>query len=56
MVNKKTAYDIEYQKNNVKQIKLALNLRKDADILTALEQKDNIAGYIKELIRSDINK
>ena len=44
---------MKYNEANVKQIKLALNRKTDADIIKILESKDNIQGYIKELIRKD---
>ena len=44
---------MKYNEANVKQIKLALNRKTDADIIKILEGKDNIQGYIKELIRRD---
>lgn len=45
---------IKYNKTNVKQIKLNLNRKTDADIIDHLEAKDNVQGYIKELIRNDL--
>ena len=51
----KRAY-MNYDMANTKQIKLKLNLGTDKDILDKLEEVDNIQGYIKELIRDDINK
>jgi len=44
----------KYNKENVKQVVLHLNISTDKDILDYLEHKDNKTGYIKELIRSDI--
>lgn len=44
----------KYNATNVKQIKLNLNKRTDADIIQALEESGNIQGYIKSLIRKDI--
>lgn len=45
---------IKYNKTNVKQIKLNLNRKTDADIIDHLEAKNNVQGYIKELIRNDL--
>ena len=45
-----------YQKAHVRQIKLALNITTDADILARLDSVDNKQGYIKQLIRADIAK
>ena len=43
-----------WDKDNTRQIKFKFNLRTDADILTRLDQVDNVQGYIKQLIRADI--
>jgi len=45
-----------YNREHVKQIKLALNLKTDADIISRLQTVDNIQGYIKQLIREDMKK
>lgn len=44
---------MKYDKANVKQIKLSLNRKTDADIIAILENCDNVQGYIKDLIRQD---
>lgn len=44
---------MKYNEANVKQVKLALNRKTDADIIAILERCDNVQGYIKELIRKD---
>ena len=41
---------------NTRQIKMKLNLRTDADILKRLDEVRSIQGYIKALIRADIEK
>ncbi len=46
---------IKYNAKNVKQIKLNLNKKTDADIIEHLEKTDNVQGYIKNLIRRDLN-
>lgn len=46
----------KYQKDNIKQIKIALNVNTDADIINHLEICENKQGYIKDLIRNDIKK
>lgn len=46
----------KYNKNNTKQYPIRLNLNTDADIIDKLSSVDNIAGYIKELIREDMKK
>lgn len=44
----------KYTAANIKQIKLALNRKTDADIIEHLASIENINGYLKDLIRSDI--
>lgn len=44
----------KYDKANTKQIILKLNLKTDADILARLESEENKQGYIKRLIRNDL--
>ena len=44
----------KYDAANTKQLKLKLNLKTDADILEHLAKQDNVQGYIKNLIREDI--
>ena len=44
---------IKYNQANVKQIKLSLNKKTDADIIEILDRCDNVQGYIKDLIRKD---
>ncbi len=45
----------EYDKLNTIQIKLKLNKKSDADIIDKLRNVDNKQGYIKTLVRKDIN-
>lgn len=45
-----------YKKKNIKQLKIELNLKTDEDILQKLESVPNKAGYIKSLIRKDIEE
>ena len=47
---------IKYNQNNVKQIKLNLNKKTDADIIEHLDRTENAQGYIKQLIRQDMQK
>ena len=42
----------KYNQSNVKQVKLNLNRKTDADIIEVLEKQDNIQGLIKQLIRN----
>jgi hypothetical protein len=46
----------KYDENNTIQVKLKLNLKTDKDIIEALERSGNKQGYIKELIRADLQK
>lgn len=46
----------KYDDASTRQIKIKLNLRTDADILQKLEEVDNIQGYVKALIRKDMNQ
>lgn len=55
-MNKKSEYDIQFQKDNIKQIKFNFNKVNDKDILDHLAKQENRQGYIKDLIRKDINK
>ena len=45
-----------YDATHTKQIKLKLNITTDADILEQLDRVGNKQGYIKELIRRDLEK
>ena len=51
----KVKASMKYDKANVKQVKLSLNKKTDSDVIAILESKDNVQGYIKELIRTDID-
>lgn len=44
----------KYDRNNTKQVKLKLNLNTDTDILDRLTKSGNVQGYIKALVRADI--
>lgn len=52
----KYASQQKYDKANTTQIRMKLNLKTDADILEKLESVGNKQGYIKALIRADIEK
>ena len=45
-----------YDKENARQLRVKLNRKTDADIIEHIEKQGNIQGYIKALIRSDIEK
>lgn len=46
----------KYDAANTKQLKLKLNNRTDIDILEKLDRVGNKQGYIKRLIRKDIEE
>ena len=46
---------MKYNAKNVKQIKINLNRKTDADIIEYLDKADNVQGLIKDLIRQDMN-
>ena len=45
----------KYDQNNTKGIYLKFNIHTDEDILKYLDKMENKQGYIKDLIRSDMN-
>ena len=47
-------YIARWQKENTKIIPVRLNLDGDKDIIQKLDEKENKAGYIKDLVRKDI--
>lgn len=51
-----TERQARYDAANTTQVKLKLNLFTDADILAHLEQQESKQGYIKALIRADIDR
>ena len=46
--------NMDYDRKNTKLIGMKLNKNTDADILAFLEAKENVQGYLKELIRKDM--
>ena len=53
---KQKAYIMDYQKENVKQIKFTLNKIHDLDIIEHFDGIQNKNGYLKDLIRADMEK
>ena len=45
---------IKYSKKHILQKNIKLNKETDADIIQHLEKQDNVNGYLKDLIRKDI--
>lgn len=46
----------KYDRENTKQFRLKLNTKTDMDIINRLESVPNKQGYIKQLIRADLEK
>jgi hypothetical protein len=46
----------KYDRQNTKRISLKLNLNTDKDILEQFEECGNVQGYIKSLVRADLQK
>ena len=44
----------KYDAANTKQVHLKLNKKSDARLIEWLEKQDNVQGYIKRLIREDM--
>ena len=45
-----------YNKDNTKLLSIRLNKKTDQDILYRLDEVESMAGYIKDLIREDIER
>ena len=45
-----------WDKEHTRQVKFKLNLHTDADILSMLDAQPNVQGYVKALIRADIDR
>lgn len=56
MAISKYGAQMRYDAAHTRKIVLKLNIRTDADILKKLEETGNRQGYIKSLIRRDIEK
>lgn len=54
-MNKRSKAVWEYNKENTVQVALRLNKNTDADVIRWLNAQKNKQGYIKELIRQDID-
>ena len=46
----------KYQAKSIQRKTVILNRKTDKDIIVKLERVENMSGYIKSLIRADINK
>lgn len=49
-------YLAEYHKKNIRSFKLNMNHKTESDMIAYLEAMPNIQGYIKELIRKDMEQ
>lgn len=46
----------KYNKKMIRNLTVSLNRKTDYDIIVFLENKENIGGYIKKLVRRDMDK
>jgi len=46
----------QYEKENIRQIRLKINRKTEPELIEWIEQQDNIQGYIKRLIREDMER
>lgn len=53
---KKSLYDLDYKKKNIKRINLDLNYNTDLDIIEFFKTIENKNAYLKALIRKDMEK
>ena len=51
-----TEYQTNYQKENLRQIRLKLNRKTEPELLAWIEKQENIQGYIKRLIKRDMEE
>ena len=54
-MNAQSKASIKYNASNVKQVKINLNLKTDADIIEYLQATNNVQGLIKTLIRKEMS-
>jgi len=47
-------YIEDWQRENIRRVVVKLNKTKDADIIEKIDRQDNVQGYIKRLIREDM--
>lgn len=52
----KKKYDLQYAKENIKQIRFVLNKKSDKEIIDHLDKQENKNAYIKNLILKDMQK
>ena len=56
LTDAKRKTNMDFDRKNTKLVGMKLNKHTDADILDYLEKQENVQGYLKKLIREDINK
>ena len=49
-----TEYMANYEKENLRQIRLKINRKTEQELLAWIEKQENIQGYIKRLILEDM--
>lgn len=49
-------YMNKYEKENIRQIRLKINRKTEPEMIEWIEKQENIQGYIKRLIREDMEK
>ena len=49
-----TEYLAQYEKENLRQIRLKINRKTEPELLAWIEKQENIQGYIKQLIRREM--
>ena len=53
---KNAEYLANYEKENLRQIRLKINRKTEPELLEWIEKQDNIQGYIKRLILEDMKR
>ena len=51
-----TEYLAQYEKENLRQIRLKINRKTEPELLAWIEKQENIQGYIKRLILEDMER
>ena len=46
----------QYEKENIRQIRLKINRKTEPELLEWIEKQENIQGYIKRLILEDMER
>ncbi len=56
MPTKQSVRQMKFNKESIKTYRINMNIRTDADIIAKLDSQQSKQGYIKQLIRADIEK